>query len=334
MRRRAEQDLQAPQVRRLETVPVDVVTPSSPTHLSLADIGHRVYWSGARNGGALEERLQHMLDLGTTKPQWCWAAVLGGQVVARQVWWCVPGSRVPAGVDLITTTDRRAAWELLQAVRASLGVAEATCELHAPITDPCGPNEQGRMDVRVLEDAGFTFGVARVSVEWTPAAPAHVRRGRLSFQAASEVDEGELIRLFETVAQGSLDHGMIEDRARLGARGEAVTRLGRALGYRAENGWFRVGRDQSGTLAGYVVPGLAGDAPMIAEIGVAVAHRGKGYADDLLIEGIAVLMGVGAARIVADTDLQNTPMRAAFRRCGYREYRWRDDFAWTLPRSG
>ncbi|MGO8877631.1 MAG: hypothetical protein ACLQNG_17945 [Acidimicrobiales bacterium] len=38
--------------------------------------------------------------------------------------------------------------------------------------------------------------------------------------------------------------------------------------------------------------------------------------------------GGGADRIVADADRANTPMRAAFRRAGYREFRGRDDYLW------
>jgi RimJ/RimL family protein N-acetyltransferase len=68
--------------------------------------------------------------------------------------------------------------------------------------------------------------------------------------------------------------------------------------------------------------------PIIAEIGVAVAHRGHGYVSELLSWATRCLVASGATRIVADTDRANTPMRAAFTRGGYREFRLRDDYLW------
>ena len=49
----------------------------------------------------------------------------------------------------------------------------------------------------------------------------------------------------------------------------------------------------------------------------APAHRGRGYVDDLLLEATHLLVEAGAAEIEAATDVGNTPMAAAFDRCGY-----------------
>jgi ribosomal protein S18 acetylase RimI-like enzyme len=287
------------------------------------------FCAGAEDSASMHEWLTSLLATGTTRPEWCWAASRGGSITERQVWWAAPGAAAPLGVDLVTTTDRGSGRELLVRTRARLGLEQAIAEVHAPITEPAGPAALRTVEAQVLEEAGFSFEVARVSVECTPATAVRAGSPRLTFQPASEVGTPALVALFAAVGQGSLDHGMAQDRARLGVDGEAAARLARARGYRAKKGWFHIGRDESGSVVGYVVPGLAGATPMIAEIGVSAAHRGMRYVDDLLAEGTGVLLADGAERIVADTDVANLPMRAAFRRGGYREYRWRDDFRWS-----
>jgi RimJ/RimL family protein N-acetyltransferase len=59
------------------------------------------------------------------------------------------------------------------------------------------------------------------------------------------------------------------------------------------------------------------DAWIIGYIGVVPEQRGRGYVDDLLAEGTAILAAQGAQVIKADTDTGNGPMAAAFARAGY-----------------
>ncbi len=146
---------------------------------------------------------------------------------------------------------------------------------------------------------------------------------------ARGLPEADLVELFAAVSDGSLDHGMIGDREQRGRTGEAEHRLQAALRYAGEPDWFTVAVHPDGGLVGYVVPALVdGDRPVIAEIGVAAAYRGHGYSDDLLAHGTRVLADADAPQIRADTDLANTPMRAAFRRAGYVEFARRFDYSW------
>ena len=68
---------------------------------------------------------------------------------------------------------------------------------------------------------------------------------------------------------------------------------------------------------GITVPGLRPWGPDIANVGVLPEHRGNGYAAELLLEASHLLAEGGAEEIVAATDVSNTPMAAAFARCGY-----------------
>lgn len=60
---------------------------------------------------------------------------------------------------------------------------------------------------------------------------------------------------------------------------------------------------------------MAGGDPAAGYLGVVPEHRGRGYADDLLGECTRFLaVEQDAERIVANTDVGNVPMAAAFAR--------------------
>jgi RimJ/RimL family protein N-acetyltransferase len=277
----------------------------------------------------LQRVLERSLAAGSTRPEWCWTAWdPAGHAAARHTWWGRPGLPYPIGLDLRSAEDHDAAVALVVYARGQLGVLEARSEITVPTHRGDSPSAIRAPLVAVLRGAGFGFQVARVTVEWTSSSPPGPDRHRLSFRPARDLDDDLLLALFVAVGADSLDHGMIVDRARLGADGEARRRLGAVRSYGGEPAWFSVGFTARGEPVGYVVPGLAGGVPIVAEIGVATAHRGQRYVDDLLAWATDILRTSGAERIVADTDRANSPMRAAFRRADYREVRWRDDYAW------
>jgi hypothetical protein len=231
-------------------------------------------------------------------------------------------------VDLLSAEDHDAAVALVVYARELLGVLQARSEITVPTHRGDDPSAIHGPLVAVLEEAGFQFQVARVTVEWRCSSTLRTDPHRLTFRPARDLGDDELLSLFVAVGAGSLDHGMVADRARLGPDGEARQRLEAVRSYAGEPEWFSVGFTAQGEPVGYVVPGLAGGVPIVGEIGVAIAHRGHGYVADLLAWATGVLRTFGAERIVADTDRANRPMRAAFRRADYREIRWRDDYAW------
>jgi GNAT superfamily N-acetyltransferase len=68
--------------------------------------------------------------------------------------------------------------------------------------------------------------------------------------------------------------------------------------------------------------------PVIGYIAVVPERRGHGYAYDLLAEATHFLVTEGADRIVAGTDVTNTPMAAAFTKAGYPVAQHRIDFTY------
>jgi ribosomal protein S18 acetylase RimI-like enzyme len=79
----------------------------------------------------------------------------------------------------------------------------------------------------------------------------------------------------------------------------------------------RLAHDPAGSCVGITVPGLRPWGADISYVGVLPEHRGNGSADELLLEASHLLVEGGATEIVAATDVGNTPMAAAFARCGY-----------------
>lgn len=297
---------------------------------TLADTGVTSFCAGIDDPTALRDQLATSLHAGSTRPEWCWLAQdPAGQVLARHYWWGQPNAIRPIGVELVSVEDLSAAGELLRHARAHLDVEDAWCCITAAVEEGDDPSVVQGNFVAVLKGCGFGFEVSRVRVEWVAGTETKPDSGRLDFRPARSLSDEVLVTLFSAVTDGSLDHGMSTDRVRRGAEGEARQRLERARSYRAESDWFQVAFTPAGDPVGYVVPGLANETPMVAEIGVAVSHRGNGYVDDLLSWATRLLASSGAERIIADTDRANVPMRAAFDRAGFREFRWRDDYQWN-----
>jgi RimJ/RimL family protein N-acetyltransferase len=278
-----------------------------------------------------------LLERGESRPQWCRMAFApNGEICAAHVLdsWSADGEpgAVPTFVQLLGHTDGAAAVALLahdlpifgaKSVRASIVIdSDASPELRML------REEQPRL----LEAAGFDLDVDRVRLEWSAASPVPRPTGVLTFRPAGTLSAEDLVEIFASVGDGSVDHGMTAGRAEHGRWQEAARRLHQARRRRYEDDWFVVGVDQSGVPIGYVQSAMSdGERAILAEIGVVETHRGHRYVDDLLAYGTGVLTDEDVKKITSDTDVANRGMRAAFARAGYREFAARRDFRWRAP---
>lgn len=261
---------------------------------------------------------------------WCRVALdRAGKPLAAHAWWAPPGSDTPHLVDLFGATDLDAAVELLVRARADLDLDFAECWLVVPGDGDTAVEQANPVDVPVLRAAGFRRIVDRVRLEWLPRDEVPEPPGRLDFRPAGSFSRTELLEIFAAVGDGSLDHHMRTGRTRDGVAAEAGHRLDRTAAMPGPPHWFAIGVDASGTPVGYVRSAhVTGGRPVLAEIGVVPAMRGRRFVDDLLAHGTRLLAEAGATRITSDTDLANTPMRAAFGRAGYHEFARRHDYRW------
>ena len=81
--------------------------------------------------------------------------------------------------------------------------------------------------------------------------------------------------------------------------------------------WWRLAADEAGAVVGLTVPTRNYTDPVIGYVAVLPEHRGHGHAYDLLVEATQLLAAAGADRIIANTDVANRPMAAAFAKAGY-----------------
>jgi RimJ/RimL family protein N-acetyltransferase len=179
----------------------------------------------------------------------------------------------------------------------------------------------------VLEQSGARLLVERRRLEWRPEFPMPPVGGRLEFRPADDADE--LIALMTLVLDGTLDAHSRADLERLAPHEVAAEQYHDELvRYPSPRSWWRIACLPSGDPVGFVIPARNDYNAIIAYIGVAPAHRGHGYIDDLLAEGTRILAAEGVPRIRASTDVGNFPMEAAFARAGYETFERQIDLVW------
>lgn len=183
----------------------------------------------------------------------------------------------------------------------------------------------------VATSAGARFVAERRRLEWRAGTPIPPGSDRLRFRQPN--DDYEVLALMNQVTAGSLDaytrenlKTMTTDEA---ARKHFDAEIGAQLSARSS---WRIALDANDAIVGFVTPGHNPYGPVIGYLAVLPEHRGRGYIDDILNEGVSVLAATGVSRIRAATDMTNTPMGDAFLRNGWTEYERSIDMAW--PEEG
>lgn len=258
---------------------------------------------------------------GHTRPEWCFVATRGDEVVGRVSYWTYRGHDEPISTWHVET-ESTVAGAILRATQVSLGSAEPGHEIILPAGQH--PTTHASREQEVLLEAGFTLELERLLVELdAEGAPDFPDSGRLTYLPARDLERDDLIDVLKRIAVGSLDHTTRMEIEQHGADWEASEAHKHLLNLDAEPDWFVVGY-RDGEPVGLVVPnlGAAGLArTYIGYIGVLAEHRGNGYVDDLLARGTSTLLAAGASHVLANTDVANIPMAAAFARAGYSENR-------------
>jgi GNAT superfamily N-acetyltransferase len=260
------------------------------------------------------------------RPAWSWVALRDGQVVARVAFSGPPDAELPVAMgslEIGTRPDRvETGLALVRTAYAAMtgaGTGEGgrpEYRQFLPVDWPEHPGMRAAVADRrtVARLAGLRFLVERVELRWTAGSGAALPRrpGRLAFRPVD--DDAELLAVVRGTVDGTLDAHARRDVARAGVDAAARAIVDELPGPRS---LVRLADDPAGRCVGITVPGLQPWGPDISYVGVLPEHRGNGYADDLLLEASHLLAESGATEIEAATDVGNTPMAAAFARCGY-----------------
>lgn len=249
---------------------------------------------------------------GGYRPEWTWIALRDGVVVARAAWWAGPDDERPLALDWFDFTDAEAGTHLLRTapLRAEYSLRLPPHWRNSPAVRAAAT---ARIDAAVA--AGLTPLVERYRYRWTPERGLPERPGRLVFRP--EPDDEAVFEVFRRINDGTLDAHTRRTIASSGLDASAREALDGLLWMPSPREWWRLAYTADGDLVGLAAPCHHHSDPVIGYIGVVPEHRGHGYAYDLLVEATHLLVARGVDRIIAGTDVGNTPMAAAFARAGY-----------------
>jgi RimJ/RimL family protein N-acetyltransferase len=283
----------------------------------------------------LDHELADDLARGLRRPEWMWVALRDGHLLARAAWWGSAGEG-PSVFDFLDVDD--------DSDRISIGARLISTALSRLIPAGTRPPEYVRFipsdwrehasSRRVVEDlmaivvrAGAHLVTERLRFEWRQGTPVPGPAGRLIFRPAR--NDAELLDLMARVMDGTLDAHGRRDLARMSPQAAAARHFGDELArYRSPREWWRVAARPAGEPVGFVFPARNSYGAIIAYIGVLPAYRGNGYINEVLAEGTRILAAQDVPRIRATTDLGNTPMAAAFTRCGWVNFERSITMAW------
>ena len=267
---------------------------------------------------------------GSYRPDWVWVAQRGDAVVARAAFWAGPEDTHPFALDWFDVAadepDRVAVGvQLLRTALASVRNAEGAApeyHLFLPPRWRDDPSVRGPADDRLAaaRAVGYEPFVERLRLEWrgeptVDAPPGETPSGALRLRPVGGDDE--LLAVLEAVIDGTLDAYSRRDTERGGVAAAAKVQLADMDWMPAPRDWWRLAVTPDGEVAGVVLPSRNYQAAVIGYVGVLPAHRGHGYAAELVSWATAFLAAQGADRVIADTDTGNAPMAAAFAKAGY-----------------
>ncbi|MFF8840041.1 GNAT family N-acetyltransferase [Streptomyces sp. NPDC015130] len=282
--------------------------------------------------------LTQLLDSTCTRPEWCLVAEDGdGRLTGSVVLWTVPEHEVPLAFVLFEAPEDspETGAALLDAAAAAareLGATELEHVVDSPAQAPQyqrNPERRGEL----LRASGF--GVIRDGRRFglrTPGTPDGLpaEDPRLTFRSLAELGPEPFVAVLAELLADTADARLAADVQRHGARRAAELLFEETAELKHEPEWWELGYDADGTAAVISLPAENPSVPVIGFVGVAPAHRGKGYATSVVVRGTRVLTAAGATEIRGDCDAANVAMARAFERAGYVNFADRLEFARTL----
>jgi RimJ/RimL family protein N-acetyltransferase len=213
--------------------------------------------------------------------------------------------------------------------------ALGTGEIEHVIDDPpIRPQFQHHPQQRIelLESLGFSLRRETSRFERRGGAPPVVPE-RLSFRALPQVGEDAFVDAIEQVSEGTLDREIRAEIEKLGAESAAREFFDDAQRVEHDPTWWRLAYVPNGDLVGLVMPAEPPGFLTIFYVGVVPEMRGQGYIDELLAAGTATLLDAQSKNtkpLIADTDVANGPMAAAFQRAGWVRFAGRREYVMDL----
>jgi GNAT superfamily N-acetyltransferase len=282
------------------------------------------------------EKIDRALRLGFRKPEWVWFAAEDegadhGASLGVVAGWGAASRTTPAILDFLDLpTDSEIAAALLErAVFDSSERGRRSIEIihflpsESELSDP---DLAGLIDS--LAASGFRVLVRRRRFRLPVlSSSVTIPETNLTFEVLNSEEDPRLPAVLAEILVGSLD---AHDIAALAGRKREVVAEETAREFLESDPFdsFFLAIDPTGAIVGLVVGGLRGspEIGVASFIGVSHLHRGHGYAAQLLGWITRRMIADNAQILIGETDDDNFPMDAAFRRVGYPQTESRIDF--------
>ncbi|HEX6684692.1 MAG TPA: GNAT family N-acetyltransferase [Candidatus Limnocylindrales bacterium] len=281
----------------------------------------------------LNEEVAGDLAAGRRHTQWMWMALRDDRLVARLAWWARAGRTEPMVLDIFDFEDVSDGIRLVHEAMAKTVASDGPKPEYSRFVTPHwrdSPQTRQPVEQRMfaLQQTGASLFVERLRLEWTPGTPIAEPTGRLTFRPADDRDE--LIGLMAQVLDGTLDAYSRADLTRMTAMQAAAQQYqDEFMTFTTPREWWQIAMLPGGEPVGFVIPARNAYHPIIAYVGVLPKHRGHGYIDEVLAEGVRILAAQDVPRIRAATDLGNVPMARAFERAGFVNFERQIDMTWS-----
>jgi RimJ/RimL family protein N-acetyltransferase len=280
--------------------------------------------------------LTDLLAKGCTRPDWCLVAEQDGALTGSAVLWTLPGNDTPSDLVLVEAPwDDPGLTTGLAVLQHAFSVAKrlGADEIGHVIDGPAQPPQVQRHPERraeLLRRAGFTQARDGRRFQWLAGADVPAGDPRLDFRSLAELGPEPFIDLLADLLTDTADARLAADVRRHGIRKAAEVLFGESMELEYEPHWWEIGYDPDGSPAAISLPARNPSVAVISFVGVAPAHRGKGYAASVVARGTQILAAAGATEIRGDCDAANIAMYKAFQRAGYHNFADRLEFLRTL----
>ncbi len=183
--------------------------------------------------------------------------------------------------------------------------------------------------IELLKSVGFSLVRETIRFEWQDTQAEILPSTRLIFRSLDEVGEDAFVNAIALASSQTLDRSIKEDQSRLGLQQEAVERFNKMKALKYKLAWWQLAYIPNGSLVGLIMPAENDGGATIAFIGVLSEHRGQGYGNDLLQQGILTHKNDDARRIRTDVDINNQPSIRTFQRAGYKQFSSRQEYLYV-----
>jgi ribosomal protein S18 acetylase RimI-like enzyme len=261
-----------------------------------------------------ESYLRQQEALGCIRPEWRFAWVdAGGAIRARVVYWGLPGAEQPCLLDVVLGDDDQATTELLATSLRDLAIGTID---YQPTRETGA--DRGADEPPALEACGFALVAIQERLVHSGPAPDVPVMPDVALRSVREVGYDPLIPLSEMVRSATADRATATPADAAGD----VAALREA---HHDPGWWSIAF-AAGSPVGFVLPIRTDGGPVIGDIGVVPAARGRGIGHLLLAHATSATLAV-TGRVGADVDEDNRAMLAIATATGFTRYATRAHYA-------